>query len=205
MYWIKPKLKLGQFYAIELTLLSRCICMYWNGPLLKKGYFYAIEMTSFWGTATDKKLTVILGQNRGFVRFLVLVSVYAIDWTWFEKEGQVSKGHKKCTITLLTFSIFKSADRLAHTHIHTSLLHTSNKMDYLASIRRMTPPPREEDGPALFYSRRARARSPLLAPLLNPLNIGAGLAMGLLSPASSSSAWGWSAAATSSAAFFKTS
>jgi hypothetical protein len=101
MYWIKPKLKLGQFYAIELTLLSRCICMYWNGPLLKKGYFYAIEMTSFWGTATDKKLTVILGQNRGFVRFLVLVSVYAIDWTWFEKEGQVRKGHKKLTITLL--------------------------------------------------------------------------------------------------------
>jgi hypothetical protein len=48
MYWIKPKLKLGQFYAIELTLLRRCICMYWNGPLLKKGYFYAIEMTSFW-------------------------------------------------------------------------------------------------------------------------------------------------------------
>jgi hypothetical protein len=44
---------------------------------------------------------VILGQNRGFVRFLVLVSVYAIDWTWFEKEGQVRKGHKKLTITLL--------------------------------------------------------------------------------------------------------
>jgi hypothetical protein len=54
--------------------------MYWNGPLLKKGYFYAIEMTSFWGTATDKKLTVILEQNRGFVRFIFLVSVYAIDF-----------------------------------------------------------------------------------------------------------------------------
>jgi hypothetical protein len=53
------------------------------------------------GTATDKKLTVILGQNRGFVKFLVLVSVYAIDWTWFENEGQVSKGRKKLTITLL--------------------------------------------------------------------------------------------------------
>jgi hypothetical protein len=56
------------------------------------------------GTATDKKLTVILGQNRGFVKFMVLVSVYAIDWTWFEKEGQVSKGRKKLTITLLVFS-----------------------------------------------------------------------------------------------------
>jgi hypothetical protein len=35
------------------------------------------------------------------VKFLVLVSVYAIDWTWFENEGQVSKGRKKLTITLL--------------------------------------------------------------------------------------------------------
>jgi hypothetical protein len=32
------------------------------------------------------------------------VSVYAIDWTWFEKEGQVRKGHKKLTITLLTYT-----------------------------------------------------------------------------------------------------
>jgi hypothetical protein len=77
------------------------------------------------GTATDKKLTVILGQNRGFVRFLVLVSVYAIDWTWFEKEGQVSKGHKKLTIK--AFDIILLLRHLLNRNIRCKPIFEGNK------------------------------------------------------------------------------
>jgi hypothetical protein len=80
---------------------------------------------------------------------------------------------------MLTFSIFKSADRRAHTHIH-SLLHTSNKMDYLASIRRMTPPPREEDGPALFYSPEGSGKVPPTCPPPQPSQYWSGFGSGFI-------------------------
>jgi hypothetical protein len=78
-----------------------------------------------------------------------------------------------------TFSIFKSADRRAHTHIHL-LLHKSNKMDYLASISKMTPPPREEHGPALFYSSEGSGKVPPTCPPPPPSQYWSGFGNGFI-------------------------
>jgi hypothetical protein len=81
---------------------------------------------------------------------------------------------------MLTFSIFKSADRLAHTHIP-PLPYTSNNMDYLASIGRMTPPPREEDGPApLFYSPEGSGNVPPTCPPPQPSQYWSGFGNGFI-------------------------
>jgi hypothetical protein len=81
---------------------------------------------------------------------------------------------------MLTFSIFKSADRLAHTHIP-PLSYTSNNMDYLASIGRMTPPPREEDGPApLFYSPEGSGNVPPTCPPPQPSQYWSGFGNGFI-------------------------